>query len=157
MHTRTLLIAIRALSLVCAPLAGSPASAAMPETPKLTLVRLELQPLDTPTPATLATESCVAYVKAGDFVAASRPCDIAVAAAEHERSESRSAPFSGRGSDDDVAATYNNRAVLRYLSGRLELAVADAGRARFAARSQAIDSTAAAIDAARRRGGASGE
>ena len=154
MKSRTLLIALRALSLVCAPLAGSAAGAAAPDTPKPTLVRLEMTPLDAPSAATLATEHCVAAVKAGDFAAAGHSCDSAVSAAIRERS---AAPFSGRDSDAAVAATYNNRAVLRYLSGRLELAAADANRAKFAARSRAIDDTAAAIDAALRRGAARGE
>ncbi len=157
MNTRTLLIAVRAASLICAPLAGGPADAVAPEAPKLTLIRLELAPLDSPSAATLATESCIAYVKAGDFAAASRPCDSAINAAEREVWESHTGPVASRGSDLDVAATYNNRAVLRYLSGRIDLAAADASRANFRARNEATKSTAAAIDAGRRRSLASGQ
>lgn len=128
-----------------------------PETPKLTLIRLELAPLESPSAATLATESCVAYVKAGDFAAASRPCDAAIMAAEREHSASRTGPVASRGSELDVAATYNNRAVLRYLSGRSDLAAADASRANFRAPTEATKSTAAAIDAGRKRSFASAE
>ena len=142
MNARTLLIAVRAASLICAPLAGSPAGAVAPETPRLTLIRLELAPLDSPSAATLATESCVAYVKSGDFAAASRPCDSAVMAAERQLAASRTGPVGSRGSDLDVAVTYNDRAVLRYLSGRTDLAAADASRANFRARNEAITSTA---------------
>ena len=154
MNTRTLLIAVRAASLICAPLMGSPAGAAAPTppaTPKLTLIRLDLAPLDAPSVATLATENCVALVKAGEFAAAGRPCDSAIMAAERESSESRTGPVWSHGSDEGVAATYNNWAVLRYFSGRLELAAADASRANFRARSEATRNTAAAIDAARTR------
>ena len=157
MNTRTFLVAVRAASLICAPLLGSPAGAAAPATPKLTLIRLELAPFDSPSAATVATESCVAHVKAGDFAAASRPCDWAITAAERESAESRTGPVLSRGSDEIVAVTYNNRAVLRYFSGRLDLAAADASRANFRSRSEATRNTAAAIDAARKRNLAVGE
>lgn len=157
MNTRTLLIAVRAASLICTPLMGSAAGAAAPATPKLTLIRLELAPLDAPSAATVATESCVAYVKAGDFAAASRPCDSAIAAAERESAQSRAGPVWSSGSEENVAVTYNNRAVLRYFSGRLDLAAADASRANFRSRSEATRNTAATIDAARKRNLAGGE
>ena len=157
MNTRTLLIVARAVSLICAPLAGSPAGAVLPETPKLTLIRLELAPLDAPSAATLATESCVAHVKAGDFAAPIQPCNSAITAAERESLESRIGLVRNRGSAEDIAAAYNNRAVLRYFSGRLELAAADASRANSHSRSEATRNTAAAIDFARKRNLANGD
>ena len=138
MNTRTFLIAIRAASLIGAPLLGPAAGAAAPATPKLTLIRLELAPLDAPSAATVATESCVAYVKAGDFAAASRPCDSAIAAAERESAQSRTGPVWSSGSEENVAVTYHNRAVLRYFSGRLDLAAADASRAQAQPRERRV-------------------
>lgn len=148
MQYRTILIAIRALSLAVAPLAGSSAGAAAPDAPKPTLIRLEMQPLDVPSALVVATNRCVTEVKAGDFPAADRSCNRAVLAAMRERAQS---PFSGGDPDVALAAAYNNRAVLRYVSGQLGLAATDAGRARLTAHVAAIDHTAAAIDAARKR------
>ncbi len=151
MKPRTALILIRALSLALSPLALAPAGAAQPEPPKATLVRLDLQPLDRPSPLTIANNQCVALVEARNFAAAATPCNEAISAAQRERSSSRLIPFVGQAYDDEEAATFNNRAVLRYLSGDLPRAAADARRALSTARLPAFQSTAAVIEARQHR------
>jgi len=141
---RTLLVATM-LSL--APLAPSTAGAQ----PKPTLLRLEPEPSERPTAMMLATERCVALVKARELSAAADPCNSAVSAAQRERSSAWDAPFYARASEEHIAVAYNNRAVLRYLSGELALAAADATRATSAAELPGIGNTARVIVAARHR------
>jgi hypothetical protein len=145
------LIALRAISLVCWPLSMSAAGAAAVEAPKATLIRLELQPFETPSPVTAATATCVTLIQAHDFDAARRACDAAVSDAETERSGSRLVPAMGRPYADVAAVAYNNRAVLRLLTGQLELAAADSARALKANRMAPVERTAAVIALRQRR------
>lgn len=151
MNSRTILVALRALSLACSPLAFAVAGAAPAVTPKATLIRIELPALDVATPVTVATESCVELLRARKLEAAERPCNSAVDAAETDRMGAHIGPFGRNGYDQEAAITYNNRAVLHYLSGRLTLAAADAARARAAGPLPAVESTAAVIAERRQR------
>ena len=151
MNIRPALVLLRALSLVLSPLALAPAGAAPTEVPKATLVRLELQPLDRPSPLTIATDACVTLVKARNLDAAAAPCDSAVWAAQRERASSRLIPFVGRAYDEEEAVTYNIRAVLRYLRGDLRHAAEDANRALSTGHIAAFANTAAVITARQKR------
>jgi len=154
MTLRPTVIALRALSLISWPLSMSVAGAAAAEPPKATLIRLELQPFETPSAASAATETCIALIQARQLDAARRPCDAAISSAETDRSGSRLIPFMGRPFDDVAAVTYNNRAVLRLLKGELELAAADSARAVKADRMAPVERTAAVIAERRRQAAA---
>jgi hypothetical protein len=153
MKTSIGLTVLRATMLFMSPLAMSTAGAG----PAPTLLRFEPEPLEKPTAAMLSSDRCVALVKARELAAAAGPCDSAVAAARHERASSWSEWSASRSYDEKLAVAYNNRAVLNYLSGRFTLAAADATRATRAAQLPGIESTAAVIDAARRRAAAARE
>ena len=136
-----LLLALRACALFCSPLAMSTAVGAP------TLIFFEPTPLDRPTAVQAAIDVCVNFVKAHELDAASRPCDVALSAAQRDGTGAWSVAFTPRLFAEQIAVAYNNRAVLRLLSGQLELAAADASHAMKAAPLPGIASTVEAIRA----------
>jgi hypothetical protein len=146
MNTHVVPKAIGIAACFCSPTMMSAASAAPALVP--TLIRMELGPLDSPSVLTISVEKCVALVEARDLAGAAPACDQAVSAARRGRVQPLSVVFAARAADEDLAIAYNDRAVLHYLSGRLELAVADIRRASRASRIPAVGLTAAAIEAA---------
>jgi hypothetical protein len=139
-----LLLAIRACALFCSPLAMSTAVGAP------TLIFFEPTPLDRPTAVETAIDVCVNFVKAHQLEEASRPCDVALSAAQRDSAGTWTVAFTPRLFAEQIAVAYNNRAVLRLLSGQLERAAADASHAMKAAPLPGIASTAEAIRAKQR-------
>jgi hypothetical protein len=141
----------RTLTMLFSPLGISPVAAAEIAHPHLTLVRIAAAVPDRPDRVAAATGVCVTSIENGDRAAATRACDHAIAEARFAWADS-SASFLHDDWRHDLAIAYNNRAVLRYVSGALELAAADARRARPAAADlPAVRETGAVIDAALRR------
>jgi hypothetical protein len=137
--------------MLFSPLGISPLATAEVAHPHLTLVRIETATPDRPDRVAAATDLCVASIKKGDRAAATRACDHAIAEAKFAWAISNASFFHDDGRQD-LAIAYNNRAVLHYVSGAVELAAADARRAQPAAVDvPAIRETGAVIHAALRR------
>jgi hypothetical protein len=141
----------RTLTMLFSPLGISPVATAEMAHPHLTLVRIETATPDRPDRLAAATDLCVTSIKKGDRAAATRACDHAIAEARFAWAISNASFFHDEWRYD-LAIAYNNRAVLRYVSGAVELAAADARRARPAAADlPAVRETGEVIDAALRR------
>jgi hypothetical protein len=141
----------RTLTMLFSPLGISPVATAEMAHPHLTLVRIETATPDRPDRVSAATDLCVTSIKKDDRAAAARACDHAIAEARFAWAISNTSFFHDDGRQDLLIA-YNNRAVLRYVSGAFELAAADARRAQAAAAGlPAVRETWAVIDAALRR------
>jgi hypothetical protein len=146
MKIRVVLL-IAATVACCVSTAAMPAASAAPVSGP-TLIRLEVSPFDAPSRLTVSVDNCVARIASRDLSGAMAACDAAVSAARDARMQSSVTLFASGAGDEDLAIAYNDRAVLHYLSGRLELAAADARRAASVSRLDGIAGTSAAIQAA---------